>query len=385
MNRASQTMRIDIPPDLKTSQRQLNTRRHNVTQLEPSPQAPSRIQTQSSIGAADFQELFQSVYDGAIISTMAGKVVDANIRAINFLKYSREELLTLNLTDIVSGTDHSTLPTLQSGIKKDRFILIQAYCARKDKVLFPAEIAVNPLTVGGVEYFCYFIRDVSWRRQAEETLKTIHTAIQNAATGIVIANLNGQIDYANQAAGQLCSENESLVGCLVQDLFQNSSTFPAILTAIKTGANWSGEVLVTRKGAPKLHMQITAAPSRDAEDELTGMILSFLDISDRIRAQEAEKHAERQTVMMESLGAACHHLGQPATVLMASLELMVRIKETDKAMGEELLASSLEAAESLRKMLHNLNDITEYKTTAYIEGQDTTGRSEARILDVITR
>jgi PAS domain S-box-containing protein len=351
----------------------------------PSPKIQTQEPIGASLGAPDFQELFQSVYDGAIISTESGKVVDANVRAINFLQYSRTELLALNLTDIISGTDITTLNTIQAGINKDRFILIQAYCSKKDKTLFPVEIAVNPLTVGGTEYFCYFIRDITWRQQAEETLKTIHTAIQNAATGIIIADLNGQINYANQAADLICGSTEPLTGHQIQDFLQEGAPFPAILAAIQSGTNWTGEVLITRQQGYPIHVQIAAAPNSNADEELNGMILSVLDISDRIRAQEAEKHAERQTVMMESLGAACHHLGQPATVLLASLELLVRVKDNDKNMAEELLKSSIEAAESLRKMLHSLNDITEYKTTPYIEGQATPGRTESRILDVNTR
>ena len=356
-----------------------------MPQPEPSPLLPSRGKVQSSIGDHDFQELFQNVYDGAIIATMDGKLIDANVRATDFLRYPRNELLTLNLTDIVSGANSSTLTTVEACIKKDRFILIQAYCSRKDKILFPVEIAVNPLTVGGTEYFCCFIRDITWRRQAEEMLKTIHTAIQNAATGIVIADLNGQIDYANQAAVQLCSGKESLIGCFIPELFSSSDIFPAMLATIKAGTSWSGEVLMNRNAGVPITVQIAAAPNRNSDDELTSMILSFLDISDRIHAQEADKQAERQHVMMESLGAACHHLGQPATVLLASLELMTKMKDNDKALAEELLVSSIEAAESLRKMLHNLNDITEYKTTSYIDGQDVPGRSQSRILDVNTR
>jgi K+-sensing histidine kinase KdpD len=158
-----------------------------------------------------------------------------------------------------------------------------------------------------------------------------------------------------------------------------------MLAAIRAGTNWSGEVVMKYQQGGPIYIQISAAPNRDAEDALTGMILSLLNVSDRIRAQEAEKHAERQNVMLQSLGAACHHLGQPATVLLASLELMVRVKDSDKVLGDELLVSSMDAAESLRKILHNLNDITEYKTVPYIEGQNPVTGNPSRILDVITQ
>jgi PAS domain S-box-containing protein len=385
MNTASQTMRIDIPPDIKSAQHPSNTKRQLMPQPELPPQIPAKRKGDSSLGASDFQELFQSVYDGAIILTMAGKVVDANVRATTFLRYSREELITMELMDIVSGATQAMLTTIQTTLKKDRFLLIQAYCARKDQALFPVEISVNPLKVGGIDYFCCFIRDITWRRQAEDILKTIHAAIQNAATGIVIANLDGLIDYANQAAGHLCHENEPLAGRHVQDLLQDDLAYPAMLAAIRAGTNWSGEVVMKYQQGGPIYIQISAAPNRDAEDALTGMILSLLNVSDRIRAQEAEKHAERQNVMLQSLGAACHHLGQPATVLLASLELMVRVKDSDKVLGDELLVSSMDAAESLRKILHNLNDITEYKTVPYIEGQNPVTGNPSRILDVITQ
>lgn len=348
------------------------------------PTLPHKTTSHSGIGDTDFQELFQSVYDGAIITTLGGKIVDANTRAVDFLQYTRKELIALNLTDVISGADANTLSTLQAEIQKERFILIQAYCARKDKMLFPAEIAVNRVKIRGSHYLSCFIRDISWRRQAEEMLRTVNKAIQNAATGIALADLDGQIDYINQAGGKLLGEErtDALTGKNLSDVLPHQDAVVEMLRTVRKGSNWTGEIINTGLSGTPTHIQLAAAPNRDADEQLVGMVLSFLDISDRIRAQEAETTAERQRVMMESLGAACHHLGQPATVLLASLELLARVKPSDAAMSNELLQSSIQAAESMREMLHNLNDITEYRTKSYIEAQPSEEGSESRILDV---
>lgn len=383
-SRASQTMRIDISPDLKESIRRYDRERGVMPRPEPPPTIPQRPASHSALGDTDFQELFQSVYDGAIISTLSGHIVDANTRAVDFLQYSRNELVALNLTDIISGTNAETIDTLQKGIETDRFILIQAYCARKDRILFPAEIAVNRVKLRGKNYLSCFIRDITWRRQAEEMLRTVNKAIQNAATGIAIADLDGHIDYINQAGCQLLGweQSEVIAGQNLSKLIAAPHIIAEILQSVRKGERWSGEVTLRKHSPHPIQAQLAAAPNRDTDEQLVGMVLSFLDISDRIRAQEAETNAERQRVMVESLGAACHHLGQPATVLLASLELLARVRPTDKAMSEELLASSIDAAESLRKMLHNLNDITEYRTTPYIDGQTPGSILESRILDV---
>lgn len=384
-NRASQTMRIDISPDLKEALRKHDKELGVMPRPEPPPTIPAHSASRSALGDTDFQELFQSVYDGAIISTLSGHIVDANTRAVDFLQYSREELITFNLTDIISGTNSATIETIKSGIDKDRFILIQAYCARKNNILFPVEIAVNKVKIRNNNYLSCFVRDITWRRQAEEMLRTINKAIQNAATGIAIADLDGQIDYINQAGSRLFGTDKTgtITGMNIKTLISDQDATTAMLNSVKKGESWTGELILQSSNGHPMHIQLAAAPNRDTDEQLVGMVLSFLDISDRIRAQEAETNAERQRVMVESLGAACHHLGQPATVLLASLELLQRVKPADKAMSEELLTSSIEAAEVLRKMLHKLNDITEYRTTKYIEGNDTPqGGLESRILDV---
>ena len=154
-----------------------------------------------------------------------------------------------------------------------------------------------------------------------------------------------------------------------------------MIKTVMAGGSWTGEVTVVRPDGSSVGVQVVAAANRDAEDELAGMVMSLLDISDRQRAEQAERQSERQRVMGERRGAACQHLGQPATILLASLELMARMQNQDRAVTEELLASSMDAAESLRKMLHELNDMTEgeYRTRAYMEGGNTSG---PRILDI---
>lgn len=383
MTRASQTMRLEIPPDLREELR-LHDRKRRPLGAPPPPPAPSPpTPSSTAIGDADFQELFQSVYDGAVIADYGGRIVDANTRAADFLQYSRAELSTLNITALISGADASTLETLTASIEEDRFVLIQAYCVRKDGALFPAEIAVNSLDVRKQRYLCCFIRDLSWRRQAEEMLRTVHNAIQNAATGIAIADLEGNIDYANLATARLWGFNnaDDLNNRRLGDLITDTGTLIALRESVARGESWTGTLAIRSADGHTLHVQVAAAENRNSDDQIVGMVLSFLDISDRKRAEEAEKHAERQRVMVESLGTACHHLGQPATVLLASLELMSRMRSVDPGKSDELLSSSIEAAESMRRMLHDLNQMAEYRTKSYIEGRDEFGYSNIRILD----
>ena len=379
----SQTMRIDIPPELLAHPKGAKPAAESASDKAATATPPSG-HTPQPIGDPDFQRLFQSVYDAAVIAETSGLVADANPRAVDFLQRPRDELCRLSILDVISGADQSVLRTLRESLQSDRFILIQAYCVRRDGTLFPTEIAVNRLQTAGREYLCFFVRDVTVRRQAEEMLQTIHNAIQNAGTGIAIAGLDGKLQYVNLAAVHLCGFDgpEAMQGLALRSLFKDGRQAVDIEKAIASGHDWTGELVLQRTDGREVHVQLSVAGNYDADEHLVGMVVSFVDISDRKRAEEAERQAERQQVMMESLGAACHHLGQPSTILLSSLELISRMKDKDRAAVDELLSSSLAAAESLRRMLHDLNEMTEYRTVPYVEGSGKDGSGKTRIIAI---
>ncbi len=89
---------------------------------------------------------------------------------------------------------------------------------------------------------------------------------------------------------------------------------------------------------------------------------------DRIRVIEAQSQAllaaEQQRVMIETLGAACHHLGQPATVIRVYLEMMQK-KEPAPEM-QRMIAECRDAAESVSDILHRLQGVATYQTEPYL-------------------
>ena len=64
----------------------------------------------------------------------------------------------------------------------------------------------------------------------------------------------------------------------------------------------------------------------------------------------AEARAERSKVVMESLAGFCHALGQPATVLLSSIELL-RMPETDAETRNAVLDMCYDAVIEIRSLL----------------------------------
>jgi len=91
--------------------------------------------------------------------------------------------------------------------------------------------------------------------------------------------------------------------------------------------------------------------------------------------------AERHRVMIESVGAACHHIGQPTTVLRCYLALLRKKAESDEI--REQLDACLESVEAISEVLNKLRKVSDYRTVPYQTYHDGTVPAEnERILDI---
>jgi FixJ family two-component response regulator len=99
------------------------------------------------------------------------------------------------------------------------------------------------------------------------------------------------------------------------------------------------------------------------------------------RQREELLCAERQRVMIESLGAACHHLSQPATAIVACLDIL---KNSDQSSNmREVIASCIEAAERMSDVFRRLQAVTEYRTEPYLQtGDKESPHPEERIVRI---
>ena len=379
----SRTMRIDLIPDVPTEPVKGKSRRI-VFAARGRKARPAGLRGGDVAAKSGYEELLQSIYDGVLIADLSGRIVDVNARVLDFVQYERSELCGLDITEVISGADGTLVDTLSRNLDHERYTLIQAHCVRKDGSFFPAEIAVNRLNLGAM-HLCFFVRDITIRRQAEEMLRTEHNAIQNSGSGIAVADLDARLEYVNPAVEQMwrCTEEGALLGEDVRDCFADRDTAGTmVLTVLEQHGAWSGEIRAKRMDGTEFDVQVNAACNRNSDGEIVGIVFSFVDTEDRKRAEQAVREAERQRVMLESLGAACHHLGQPATVLLANLEIVQQELRQAGPEVRQLIAKSIDAVEDMGRILHKLNAVHEYKTTRYLAKTEGKDDEEGRIIEI---
>ena len=287
----STTMRIEIAPDF--DDKESVSVADSSEDIDTPVKGIKKIDASSLIlGSPEFRELFQNVYDAALITTADGQIVTVNERAIQRFEYKLEDITALNIRDIISGTSETLLETICETLQNDRFVLIQAFCCRQDASPFPAEISVNKLKMSGTDYLNFFIRDVTLRKHAEDQIRTGYTAIQNSGDGIAVANLNAKIEYCNSAMVELlgAGSEDDITGQHLGSFFKDDDKKTAIPQALMDAQTWHGELKMRRINESAFFAQASVAPNVDSDGELIGMVISLLDISDEKRIhQELEE------------------------------------------------------------------------------------------------
>ncbi|HAS82480.1 MAG TPA: hypothetical protein DCS43_07370 [Verrucomicrobia bacterium] len=289
----SRTVRIDLMPDFSASAASRSNRNDMLTRSNWSTR---QRQTEAATATARsrYEDLLESVYDAAVIAAPSGKVIEVNGRAVEFLGYDREQFGSMNMIDLIDGADESVMRSIADTLLNERFALLQAFCKRNDGTTFPSEIAVNRLSTDNVR-LCFFIRDVTLRYQAEETLRTEHTALQTCASGVAICDAAGILGYANPAfATMIGQDDEALVGADIRSVFGLSEVVDNLISsALESDETWMTEVgLENGEGTP-LYMQISATASRGEDQSVRGIVFACADIT-------AHKQAETESIAMHA-------------------------------------------------------------------------------------
>ncbi len=122
-----------------------------------------------------YRLLFESAGDAIFIldaeGGKPGNIVAANQAAVAMHGYPLEELLKLNIRDIDTPEEAENVPDRIRRIFNGEWIKMEINHTRKDGTVFPVEISAGLFEFGNHRYILAIDRDVTERKQAEETLQ----------------------------------------------------------------------------------------------------------------------------------------------------------------------------------------------------------------------
>jgi diguanylate cyclase (GGDEF)-like protein/PAS domain S-box-containing protein len=251
----------------------------------------------------------ESLPDAVMVVDGGGLIVHANRRCEDLLGWPPEMLVGREVESLVPArfADHRRLresylaaPSARSmGAGLDLVALSRA----GEEIA--VDIALNPAAIEGSGFVLVTIRDVRAERARLEELRVKSIALDEAASGIVITDSDGVIQWTNRAVSRMTGYlAEELVGRrpnLLKSGAHEEDFYRQLWAEILAGRTWQGAIINRRKDGSFYHEEQTIAPVRDAQGVIRHFIAIKQDGTDRVQAELAlrEAHAELAQRLVE--------------------------------------------------------------------------------------
>lgn len=159
------------------------------------------------------------------------------------------------------------------------------------------------------------------------------------------------------------------------EVFQQIREEGCMLPVIMLTGHGSEEIAVEAMKAGVSDYLVKGRITPDSLRLVISNALQKFEMQQKIDEQRATLlDAERQRVMMESVGAACHHFAQPLTTMLSNLEMLSKDGEIQEPEKSRMLQQCLQAAEMMKMILNKFQQVNEYRTRPYLD--------DAKILDI---
>jgi len=309
-----------------------------------------------------YRSVIETASDAIITVDACGTIVSWNQAAEKLYGYTKQEALGKPFTLIVPERFHALQQKLFTEKLKtaETFYLppSEGIGRRRDGTEFPVETSIAVWEVGGSRFFTAINRDITKRKRAEQELKRLMTAIEQASENIVIMEPDGTLVYANPAVERFSGyRREEIIG---HNSFHpatstyEQSFFDAVSEMLRQGKTWNGRVQFRKKDGTFAEIEQSIAPIVDS----SGRVINLLSIARDISREVALERQLRQSQKMEAIGTLAggiaHDFNNILAAIMGYTELSLSEVPEDGPVGRNLaliLKSSLRARDLVRQIL----------------------------------
>ncbi len=310
-----------------------------------------------------FTELFETLQEGVYFSTPEGKLLDGNAALVQVLGYeSKEELLSLDLRALNSDPDQSSVlgrtADDQGGVRTREILL-----RRKNGTLGVFLDTSRAVWDAGGKIVRYqgTLVDVTERREMEKALRRQEEfqryLLESFPDLILVIDLDGRYSFVSSRIYDLRGyKPEDLLGKKVEEEQDYSPELLGLYRDLTTGKKMFGscDYNARHRDGSWRTMRASASPLFDAENKLSGAIVSVRDITVEKKLEQQIIQSERLAAMGQMIGGFAHELNNPLTSILGMAELL-QDTEAPEAVRKQMIVlqqQARRAAEIVQNLMY---------------------------------
>lgn len=255
-----------------------------------------------------YRLLHESLRDGFVQVTMDGRIIDCNEVYSRMLGYSTEEIRLLTYIQITPERWHD----MEAAIVSDQVMprgysdIYEKEYRRKDGTVFPVELRTILIRddEGKPSAMWAIVRDITERKQAEETLlreRNVLQSVMNGAKNSHLVYLDRDFNFVrvNETYATTCGyQPEEMIGKNHFDLYPHAENEAIFARVRDTGEPYEVKDKPFQfPDQPERGITFwdwTLSPVTDDNGKVNGLVFSLYETTGRKRAEKALKSSERK-------------------------------------------------------------------------------------------
>jgi PAS domain S-box-containing protein len=248
--------------------------------------------------------LDRSLNEIYVFDTISLRFHYANAGALRNLGYSQEAISTMTPLDLKPSFTEATFraviePLLKGTVAQLAFETVHR---RADGTTYPVDVRLQVMESEGSRVFLAVINDITERRATEEARRLAETAMTTARNPMAIAETDGGLVWVNRALLEHWGYDDAteLLGRGRGTLVEVAQAQAAFAIVVRDG-EWEGDLTAVRRDGSRFMVQCNATVMRDPRGSPTHLMTSFIDITERKRAEAAMRASleEKEALLKE--------------------------------------------------------------------------------------
>jgi PAS domain S-box-containing protein len=307
-----------------------------------------------------YRWLVEQLNEGILVSDLEDVITFANPRMAEMLGYTVEELVGRKDTILLP---EEAMPEYQQRAQR-RFTGIsdqyEVELIKKDGMKAHFLVSGTPLKNQAGEWVGSFgvLSDITEWKRAQEELKRLSTAIEQATDSIIISDTLGRILYANPASQTLTGLAHSALIDNSLSAFRSSkqpeSFYRQIWATVRKGETWSGHLTNVRADGTRYETTTTMSPVRDATGFIRYVVTSSRDITREAELEVQLRHSQRMEAIGVMAGGIAHDFNNILTPVMGYTEMALNRPGLDAKVADylrEIASAGQRASELVQQIL----------------------------------
>ena len=291
----------------------------------------------------------EAAANSIVMTDVAGNIQWVNSAFTRMTGYTAEEAIGQNPRVLKSGKH-------EDGFYKRMWQTVlsgstwrgELFNRRKDGSLYVEEMTITPVRAadGSIRNFLAVKEDITDRKRTEEALLANEhrwsTTLRSIGDAVISTDPNGKIDFMNEVAQKLTgwtlAEARGRELTDVFDIMQEvtrirpESPVAKVIRLGKVVGLANHTVLIQRDGS-EIPIEDSAAPIRDSQGEMEGVVLVFHDCLEQRKVESALRISERLATTGRLAATIAHEIHNPLDAV-GNLLFLIREGATDDNLRE---------------------------------------------------